>query len=280
MYQPVGRLRLGDLLRAAVKGQLQRGLLFSKCGQLRKLFGVLLFAGGNGLVGPADILRRRALHAVKRGQGEARLTQCRAHGLRRTFVDEDEQIQALLVGADLLELHFIRRFKDSGAQRLQVCLRRDGAEQDARVLRPESLQRERQLLPRHEALAHGCQPAFFRGQAAARVLRVQNGLGRVQRGGIGLVAEQLADGLLRPGGKQTALFGFIVFEGLQCGCEPGGRAEQRIRAFPVSGTEHLHPLRIRQRARRADLDAAEQLQLADQLRLLLRNAADPQLFHF
>ena len=39
MYQPVGRLRLGDLLRAAVKGQLQRGLLFSKCGQLRKLFG-------------------------------------------------------------------------------------------------------------------------------------------------------------------------------------------------------------------------------------------------
>ena len=141
-------------------------------------------------------------------------------------------------------------------------------------------QRERQLLPRHEALAHGRQPAFFRGQAAARVLRVQNGLGRVQRGGIGLVAEQLADGLLRPGGKQTALFGFIVFEGLQCGCEPGGRAEQRIRAFPVSGTEHLHPLRIRQRARRADLDAAEQLQLADQLRLLLRNAADPQLFHF
>ena len=50
-------------------------------------------------------------------------------------MDEDEQIQALLVGADLLELHFIRRFEDLGAQRLQVCLRRDGADQHARVLR-------------------------------------------------------------------------------------------------------------------------------------------------
>jgi len=51
-------------------------------------------------------------------------------------------------------------------------------------------------------------------------------------------------------------------------------------ACAVCCAEQLRLLRFGQRLGRADLDASEQLQLTNELILFLRDAAQPNFFHF
>ena len=80
MRQPVGRLRLCNLLRTAVSRELDRR---DPGGKLRKRVRqplVLLLAGGKLFVGQADVLCRCARYAVKARRCKAGLAQCRRRG--------------------------------------------------------------------------------------------------------------------------------------------------------------------------------------------------------
>ena len=212
------------------------------------------------------------MRALKAQLGEARFAQDCADSLQRAAVRDDKQILALLVGADPLQLHLVRRFINGGAERVKGCLRGYGAEQHARVLRAGGFKRQRQRLPRHKALPRGDQTALFRGRAAARVLRVQDLLRRLQGILVRAVVKQLLHRLAGARSKHAALCGIIFFEGFQCGCQPGGSPDKLVRLAAVRGVKHGFAVRILQLLRRADLDTAQQLQLPDQLRLFLCGA--------
>ena len=278
--QPVGGLRLGDLLRAAVAGQLDGRLLRAERAERIAEARILLLARREFLVRHPDLLCRSAVRAFKAQLGEARLAQNRADGVHCAAVRDDEQILALLIGADLFQLHLVRRFIDGGAERVKRRLRRHGAEQHARVLRAGRLEGKRQRLPRHKALARSDEAALFRSQPTARVLRVQDLLRRLQGIVVRAVVKQLLYRLAGARGEEASLCGIIFFEGFQCGCQPGGSPDKLVRLAAVRGVKHGFAVRIRQLLRLADLDTAQQLQLPDQLRLFLCGAVQPQFFHF
>ena len=148
------------------------------------------------------------------------------------------------------------------------------------MLRPACFQRQIERPPRHEALAQRREAALFRLIAAACVLRVQRLLRRLHSRAVRVVVKQLAERFFRPGGEHSALFRFIVLERFQRGGECGGCLAQRVRACAVCCAEQLRLLRFGQRLGRADLDASEQLQLTNELILFLRDAAQPNFFHF
>ena len=280
MCQPVGGLRLCDLLRAAVGCQPDGGRLPRKRCELVRQALVLLLADGELFVCQTDVFLRRACRAVEPGLREAVFAQRGCCGVVRALVDDHEQIQTLLVGADAFDLCLACGFVDSLAQRVKRCLRRNGAEQHASVLCSGRLQRQIQRPPRHKALAQRREPALFRLIAAARVLRAQRVLRRLHGCSIRIVVKQLAERLFRPGGEHAALFRFIMLEYFQRGGERGGCPVQRVCAAAVRRAEQLRLLRLSQRLGRTDLDASEQLQLPYELRLFLRDAAQPQFFHF
>ena len=146
-------------------------------------------------------------------------------------------------------------------------------------MRPACFQRQIERPPRHEALAQRREAALFRLIAAACVLRVQRLLRRLHSRAVRVVVKQLAERLFRPGGEHPALFRFIVLERFQRGGECGGCLAQRVRASAVWAGRKAGS-GICQRLGRADLDASEQLQLTNELILFLRDAAQPNFFHF
>ena len=133
--QPVGGLRFCNLLRAAV-GRKPDGRRFAckRCKFVCQAL-VLLLTGGKLFIRQADVFCRRACYAVEAGLCEAGFTQRRRCGIIRAFVDDHQQIQTLLVSADHFNLLLACGFVNSLAQRVKPCLRRDGADQHARVLR-------------------------------------------------------------------------------------------------------------------------------------------------
>ena len=280
MCQPVCGLRLRDLLRAAIGCQPDGGHVTRKRCELVRQTLVLLLAGGELFVRQADVFLRRACCTVEAGRREAVFAQRGRCGVIRALVDDHQQILALQVGADAFDLRFACGSVNGLAQRVKLCLRRNGTEQHARVLRPACFQRQIERPPRHKALAQRREAALFRLIAAACVLRVQRFLRRLHSRAVRVVVKQLAERLFRPGGEHPALFRFIVLERFQRGGECGGCLAQRVRACAVCCAEQLRLLRFGQRLGRADLDASEQLQLTNELILFLRDAAQPNFFHF
>ena len=247
MCQPVGGLRLRDLLRAAVGCQPDGGRFRRKLREPVRQTPVLLLAGRELFVRQADVFLRRACYAVEARLREAVFAQRGRRGVVCALVDDHQQIQALLVGADAFDLRLARCRIDGLAQRVKLRLRRDGAGQNARVLRPAGFQRQIKRPPRHEALAKRREPALLRLIAAARVLRVQRFLRRLHGRVVSAVVKQLAERLFRPGGEHAALFRLIMLERFQRGGERGGCPVQRVRASPVRRAKQLRLLRPGQR---------------------------------